>query len=111
MNDLRLIGQLQQYADQASQKAHEYSGVLASARAYIVEHFGSNGLIAAYIVLAVILLVVITKLAKLTFSALKYLVIPSVGLAFIASLVLPYSFATALPVTVTVCSMFLLFKG
>ena len=111
MNNLKLIGQLQQYADQAQQKAHEYSGALGTARQYILEHFGTNGLIAAYIVVAVVVLVIIAKLTKITFSTLKYLVIPSVGLAFVASLLLPLSFAAALPVTVTVCSLFLLFKG
>jgi hypothetical protein len=111
MNKLAVIDQLGRYADQASQKAHEYSGFLASAREYILDTFGPNGLIAAYIVMAAILIFILSKLVKLTFATLKYLVIPAVGMAFVASLVLPYSFVTALPVTVTVCSLFLLFKG
>ena len=106
-----LLSQVQALADQATVKADEYSGVLGAAKAYIVDHFGETGLIATYIALAVLVLFIVSRLAKLTFSAVKYLVIPSLALAFLASLFLPYSFAAALPVSVTVCSLFLLFRG
>ena len=106
-----LLTQVKALTDQASTKVDEYSGVFDTARAYIVDHFGETGLIAAYIALAVVVLFVVSRLAKLTFSAVKYLVIPSLAIAFLASLFLPYTFATALPVSVTVCSLFLLFKG
>ena len=111
MNNLELLNQIEGYAEKATEKAGEYSGFLGEAKHFIVETFGPNGLIAAYIVLAAIILLLIMKLTKVTFSALKYLVIPAVGLAFLASLFLPMSFASALPVTVTVCSLFMLFKG
>lgn len=106
-----LLSQVRALADQATVKADEYSGVLGTAKQYILEHFGEAGLIATYIALAVLVLFIVSKLAKLTMSAVKYLVIPAVALAFLASLFLPYSFAAALPVSVTVCSLFLLFKG
>lgn len=106
-----MLNKAQQLADQASVKADEFSGLFGSAEKFILDHFGQNGLYAAYIAGAVIILFVISRLAKLGFSAVKYLVIPSVALAFIASFFLPYSFAAALPVSVTVCSLFLLFKG
>jgi len=111
MNNLALLGQVKDYAAKAGEKADEYSGIIGQAKGFIVENFGPNGLIAAYIVLAVIVLVLIMKLTKLTLSALKYLVVPAVGLAFLASLILPMSFPSALPVTVTVCSLFMLFKS
>ncbi len=106
-----MLNQAQALADKASVKAEEYSGLLGSAREFIVENFGETGLIASYIALAVLVLFVVSRLAKLTFSAVKYLVIPALALAFLASLFLPYSFAAALPVSVTVCSLFLLFRG
>jgi hypothetical protein len=106
-----LVAQARELVDEATVRAEEYSGVLGQAKGFIVEHFGQNGLIAAYIVLAVLILFIVSRLAKLTFSAVKYLVIPSVALAFLASFFLPFSFAAALPVSVTVCSLFLLFKG
>lgn len=111
MNIPELLSQARELADQAAVKADEYAGVLGQAREFIVAHFGLTGLYATYITLAVLILFVVSRLAKLTFSALKYLVVPSVALAFLASLFLPFSFAMALPVSVTVCSLFLLFKG
>lgn len=106
-----MLSQAKALADQAAVKADEYSGFLGTAREYIVGHFGQTGLIATYIALAVLVLFVVSRIAKLTFSTIKYLVLPSLALAFLASLFLPYSFAAALPVSVTVCSLFLLFKG
>jgi len=97
--------------DQASIKAHELSGVLASAREFILDNFGQNGLYAAYVVAGVLCFLVVSWLVRLAFSAVKYIVIPAVALALLASFVLPLSFAAALPATVTACSLVLLFKG
>lgn len=105
------LNQAAQLADEASIKAEEYSGAIGPIKAFIIENFGQNGLYATYIALAVIILFVVSKVAKLTFSTLKYLVIPALGLAFIASLFLPLTFAAALPATVTLCSLFLILKG
>lgn len=106
-----LLTQVKSLADDASLKAEEYSGVIGSVQQLIVEHFGQNGLYASYIALAAVILFVVSKLAKLTFSTVKYLVIPSLVLAFAGSFFIPYSFMALLPVTVTVCSLFLLFRG
>ena len=106
-----LLSQVKRFTDEATVRAEEYSGVLGSAKGYIIDHFGQNGLYAAYIAAAVIVLFLVSRLAKLTFSAVKYLIIPSLALAFLASLFLPFSFAAALPISVTVCSLFLLFRG
>lgn len=106
-----LLSQVQAFADQAAIQAEEYSGLLGSAKQFIVENFGQTGLMATYIAGAVLILFVVSRIAKLTFSTVKYLVIPSIALAFLVSLFMPYSFAVALPVSVTVCSLFLLFKG
>ncbi|MBU8934004.1 MAG: hypothetical protein KOO62_08340 [candidate division Zixibacteria bacterium] len=111
MISTELQNQLNDMADKASSKAEEYTGSLGSFRELIVEHFGENGLIAAYIALGVIVLFVISRVAKIGFSAVKYLVIPAVGVAAVVSFVTPYSFSVTLPVTVTLCSLLLLFKG
>jgi len=111
MPEMSLLSQAKDFADQAAVKADEYSGLFSSARAYILETFGPNGLLAAYIVAAVLILVIVSRLAKLTFSTAKYLVVPAVALAFVATFFLPYSFLSMLPVTVTVSSLFFLFKG
>lgn len=84
---------------------------LAPLKQLILEQFGWTGLVAAYIAVGVIGLLVLWRLTKITFAALKYLVVPALGLAFLVSLVSPYSFTTALPATVTLCSLVLLIKG
>lgn len=89
----------------------EFSGTIAAARACILDHFGDNGLIAAYVILAVLGFLILYRLVKITISAVKYVVIPSVVLAFLVTMVSPYPFATVLPVTVTACSLVLLIKG
>jgi hypothetical protein len=106
-----LLAQIKAFAESAIARAGEYSGVFASAQKYIVDNYGQTGLIAAYITLAVLVMFVVSRLVKLTYSAVKYLVIPAVALAFLASICTPFSFTAALPVTVTVCSLVLLFKG
>ena len=111
MNFTKIFAQVTELADRASGKAEEYSGILGSVKGFILEHFGPNGLYAAYLVLAVVLVLLISRLAKITFSTIKYLILPAVALAFAASFFLPYSFVVILPVTVTFCSLFLLFKG
>jgi len=111
MKSFDLLNQVNEIVDKASNQAAEYSGVLGSIKGFIVEHFGTNGLYAAYLVLVIFVLIIVSRLAKITFSTLKYLVIPALALAFLATFFLPYSFVAMLPVTVTFCSLFLLFKG
>lgn len=91
-----------------------FAGALAALAPFkqmILDQFGWPGLMAAYIAAGVIGLLIIWRIAKLTFATVKYLVVPALALAFVVSLVSPYSFAAALPVTVTVCSLILLAKG
>jgi hypothetical protein len=106
-----LYSDVKAMAENASVKAQELSGGLGSVRDFITDTFGQNGLIACYVLLGVISVLLVSKLAKLTFSALKFLVIPSVALAVLATFVLTVPFVAALPVTVTGCSLVLLFKG
>lgn len=106
-----LIAQAKQVAEGAAKKAGEFTDAIGPVQDFISQHFGQNGLYAAYFLVAAFVLFVLSKLVKLTFSTIKYLVLPSVALAFIGSLFVPYSFPVLLPATVTVCSLFLLFKG
>ncbi|MEW6051292.1 MAG: hypothetical protein AB1644_09575 [Candidatus Zixiibacteriota bacterium] len=91
--------------------AEQNVGALESARDYILQRFGQNGLYAAYVVLGVLGAVILYRLVKISLLAIKYLVVPSVVLALLASFVLPYSFSTILPITVTLCSLMLLVKA
>ena len=111
MSEITLLSQAQEYSEKASKRLDEYSGVFGSVKELIVEHFGQNGLIAAYIVVAVLILVIVSRFAKITFATIKYLIIPAVALAALGAFVLPYSFFMLLPVTVTACSLLLLFRG
>ncbi len=111
MSKLTLLNQAGRITEQVSEQIDQYAGVFGSVKAVIIEHFGDNGLIAAYIVAAVLILVVVSRLAKIGFAAARYLVLPAVALAFLGSFFMPYSFFMLLPVTVTACSLVLLFKG
>ncbi len=82
-----------------------------SVKAFIVEHFGESGLYAAYIATAAIVIFVLSKLFKISFAILKLVVVPSVALAFAATFFLPYNFFHFLPVTVSLFSVLLLFRG
>ncbi|RKX30064.1 MAG: hypothetical protein DRP47_00040 [Candidatus Zixiibacteriota bacterium] len=111
MISTELQDRLESLAEQASSEAEKFSGMLGSAKELILDNFGQNGLIATYIVLGVLLLFIISRIAKIGYSAIKYLLVPSVGVAVLVSFVTPYSFFIALPVTVTLFSLVLLFKG
>jgi hypothetical protein len=109
--DAAIASQARQIAHRATEQASEYAGFLQPLRDWILSSFGETGLIAAYLVLTAIVLLVVGKIGKVAFSTLKYVAIPALALAFIGSIVLDYSFFGLLPVTVTGCSLVLLFKG
>ena len=106
-----LLNLIEELWDRVSEFFDEYLGVFASIRELIIEHFGHNGLIATFIILGVLVVILVSRLAKITFATVKYLIVPAIALAFVGSLLLPYSFFILLPVTATVCSLVLLFKG
>lgn len=101
----------QEFSAQLQEAARGAQGILEAIKSTIVEHFGQTGLYATYVVVGVLLVLIIMRLAKLTFSAIKYLVIPAVALAFLGSLITNYSFAGLLPVMAMFCSLLLLFKA
>ncbi|MDF1543862.1 MAG: hypothetical protein P1R58_02025 [bacterium] len=77
----------------------------------VAEQFGRTGQLAFYLVLIVITLLAAWKALSLLFSILRYLVIPSVAVAWLGSLFLPYTFTTLLPVSTAGCSLVLLYKA
>lgn len=85
--------------------------LIPGVRDYLLEQFGPAGLLAAFVAAAAIVCLTLWQIIKIGFATVKYLVIPSLALAFVGSLVLPVSFATLLPVTVALCSVLLLFKA
>ncbi len=102
---------IQKLWDKASGQFNESASVVYSVRELIEQNFGYNGLIAAYIILGVLAIVVISRLVRIALATVRYLIVPAVALAFVGSLLLPYSFFILLPVTATLCSLVLLFKG
>ena len=68
-----------------SQVLNECLGVFESMRELIIEHFGHNGLVAAYIVLTVMAVVLISRLAKISLATVKYLIVPALAFVMRAS--------------------------
>ncbi len=109
----------EQISEKVSEKVAELAGVdssfltelFESVKTFIVDRFGEPGLYAAYIATAAITLFILTKLFKISFAILKLVVVPSIALAFAATLVLPQNFFYFLPVTVSLFSILLLFRG
>ena len=97
--------------DWAAQFFDLSAGPAMQLKSWIVEHFGNNGLIAAIIIAGVLLFYLVIQLIRLAIATLKYLVLPAIALAFLATLILPISFYAALPVTAVLCSIFLIFKA
>ena len=91
--------------------AADSTGVVAVSSAYIAKHYGENGVVAAWLVLGIIAVALAAKVIRLAMSALMYLIVPAVTLAFLGSLVLPMSFALLLPITAVACSLFFLLKS
>lgn len=110
-NPATFATRVEQFSAQAKQAADDYAGWFGSIKGLILNHFGQNGLYAAYILLAALVVLVVSRMTKITFATVKYLVIPAVGVAFIGSLFTGYSFIHLLPMTVTLFSLVLLFKG
>ena len=73
--------------------------------------FGQSGLLAFYIVIISVSVVVLWKAVSLLFAIIRYLILPTVILAWIGSMIFPYPFTTLLPVSAAGCSLILLYKA
>jgi hypothetical protein len=93
-----------------AQAAAAQQQYLDPVRQYILDHFGQNGLYAAYFVAGVIVLAVVYRLIKLSFELVFFLAIPSVLSAFVLTYVLPYSFFYLLPATTALFTLGLVIR-
>ena len=105
------LTKLKHITNSAAVKLSQFPEMVESSQNYIIDHFGTNGLYAAYIALAALLIFAAIQLTRIAFSTMKYLVVPALALALAGSFFLPYSFPALLPASVTLCSVVLLFKG
>lgn len=80
------------------------------ARQFILDHFGQNGLYAAYFLVGVIVLLAVYKLIKLSLELVFFVAIPSALTAFVLSYVLPYSFFYLLPATTALFTLGLVIR-
>ncbi len=87
------------------------SGLLGSGLQYVRSQFGTPGVIAAAVLSLSILGLVAAKILKIVFDVLRYVVLPSVVVTFIATFFLPYSFVNILPAAVAVFSVVLIVRG
>ncbi|MBK7090760.1 MAG: hypothetical protein IPH59_03415 [bacterium] len=87
------------------------SGLLGNGLQYVRSHFGTPGVIAAAVLSLSILGLVAAKILKIVFDILRYVVLPSVVVTFIATFFLPYSFVNILPAAVAVFSVVLIVRG
>ncbi len=96
---------------QATSQISDPSGIIDVGRQFIEERFGTAGIIAAALLLVSIVGLILGKVTKLSFNLVRFVVIPSVAITFIATYFLPYSFVYILPVTVAFFSVVLMVKG
>ncbi|UCD17267.1 MAG: hypothetical protein JSV44_12590 [Candidatus Zixiibacteriota bacterium] len=84
---------------------------LGTAKQALLDKFGTPGLIAAVLVLLSTLVLIMVKLVKVSFDLVRYVLVPSIAVTFIATYFLPYSFVFILPVSVSFFSVVLLVRG
>lgn len=85
--------------------------IFDQAKSFIEGRFGTAGLIACGLLIAAILGLFLGKITKLSFDLLRYVVVPSVAITFIATYFLPFGFVYILPVAVAFFSIVLVVKG
>jgi len=84
--------------------------LLDPVRQFILDNFGQNGLYAAYILAAAIVILLLYKLVKFSFELIFFIVLPSVISAFVLTFFLPYNFLYLLPATAALFTMGLVLK-
>jgi hypothetical protein len=87
------------------------SSVIAAGKNFIQERFGTPGLVATLILTVSIGALLASKILKIAFDVLRFVVVPSVVVTFIATYFLPFSFIYILPATVALFSVVLIIKG
>jgi hypothetical protein len=106
-----MMDAMSQIYQQAMAQIGEPSALFTSAKIFIEERFGAPGLIASGILLLAIIGLILSKAVKLSFAVVRYVVVPSIAVTFVATYFLPYSFVYILPATVAFFSILLIAKG
>jgi hypothetical protein len=84
--------------------------VFETAQRYILEHFGQNGLYAAYLLGAAFGALIIYMILKLSLQLVVFVVIPAALSAFILTYFLPYDFYHMLPATAALFTLGLVLR-
>lgn len=85
-------------------------GIFDSVQQFIINHFGQNGLYAAYLLGAAVGALLVYKILKLSFEVILFVVLPSAISAFVLTYVLPYDFSHLLPATAALFTLGLVLR-
>lgn len=113
--DMMQLGEIISSISEATESMLEFSAGLLSIAVdsvhHLTERMNSAELFAVATVIAVISLLLVSKLLRLVYAVLKYLAIPAVALAVLGSVMLAVPFLSLLPFTATGCALVLLYKA
>jgi len=70
------------------------------ANVYFCDHFGLLGQVAFTLIFFCFLFLILFKISKAAFNVIFYVVLPALVFSFVTSFVLPFTFATILPICV-----------
>lgn len=77
----------------------------------LVDQVGEKLAMGIYLCAAILVLLVIFKVFKLAFNILRFVIIPSVVVAYVASMFLSFSFLAAMPIAGALFSVLLFIKS
>jgi hypothetical protein len=84
---------------------------ISEAHGFLIENFGQTATVAIYLALLALVLLALFRSCKFSFDLLRFVLIPTTAVAFIGSLLLPFSFVTIAPFAAIVFSAVLFLKG
>ncbi len=88
----------------------ENQSLLQPIKQFILDHFGQNGLYAAYLLVAALIVLLVWQLIRFSFQVILFIVLPSAISSFGLSLVLPYDFFYLLPATTALFTLGLILR-
>lgn len=111
MHLARFIAGIGETIDSLFKLSVEFLSFAVDSIHHLTEQMNSAELFAVATVIAVISLLLVSKLLRIVYATMKYLAIPAVVLAFLGSVLLSIPFFSLLPFTATGCALVLLYKG
>jgi hypothetical protein len=90
--------------------AFDVFGILSSGKQFISRYLGMPGLVAVIILATTAAVLLISKIVSIAFEIVRYVILPSVVLTFIATYFLPYSLFYMLPASIALFSLILIFR-